>query len=149
MMDDIQDYANRIGMSMWRTQRKMSSEVMEHKQMGLTGPQFYLLNLIDEEGAAKVAKLAERMDVKPSAATVMLDRLEQSGFIERQMDKQDRRAVIITLTDNGSHILDQTRQASREVFIRYLSVFTPQELETFAALFEKLEQHTHASQEEI
>lgn len=137
-MDHIHDYANRIGMVMWKTHRRMSAEMAEYKEHGLTGPQFFMLNMISFEGPTKVARLAERMEVKPSATTVMLDRLEQSGFIVREMDKNDRRAVIVSLTPKGKDVLKQVKKESNEILSRFLSVLSDDELETFTHLYEKL-----------
>ncbi|WP_195576773.1 MarR family winged helix-turn-helix transcriptional regulator [Paenibacillus sp. 1001270B_150601_E10] len=137
-MDRIQDYANRVGLAMWKTHRRMSAEMAEYKEHGLTGPQFFMLNMIAHEGPTKVARLAERMEVKPSATTVMLDRLEQGGFILREMDKNDRRAVIVSLTAKGKDVLKKAKKESNKVLSRFLSVLTDEELETFTLLYEKL-----------
>ncbi|WP_425455827.1 MarR family transcriptional regulator [Ectobacillus funiculus] len=45
-------------------------------------------------------------EVAPSAITVMLDRLENQGFVTGSKDKTDRRVDIIKLTNTGEEKSD-------------------------------------------
>ena len=90
-IDKIQALAFSIG-------KKMQTELLEQMQAtGLTPPQFYILKILDHYGASRATKLA-KMYVKPSAITVMIDRLIDQGLVERYHDKDDRRVVVIELT---------------------------------------------------
>ncbi len=44
------------------------------------------------------------MYVKPSAITVMIDRLIDQELVERYHDKDDRRVVVIELTKKGGKL---------------------------------------------
>jgi DNA-binding MarR family transcriptional regulator len=46
-----------------------------------------------------------------SGTTKRLDRLERAGLIERAPDPDDRRGVIITLTDAGHDLIDRVTEA--------------------------------------
>lgn len=43
-----------------------------------------IYELLAEKGYARVTDIAERLDVKPASVTMMLKKLEQSGYITRQ-----------------------------------------------------------------
>lgn len=45
--------------------------------------------------------LARQQNVRPSVITRALTRLEEGGLVVREMDLQDRRRIILTLTDKG------------------------------------------------
>lgn len=76
--------------------KKMQTELLEQMQAsGLTPPQFYILKILDHYGASRATQLAEKMYVKPSAITVMIDRLIDHELVERYHDDNDRRVVVI------------------------------------------------------
>ncbi|WP_411832790.1 MarR family transcriptional regulator [Paenibacillus dokdonensis] len=57
--------------------------------VGVTPSQYYLLGAIQEKEPCSISSLAKKMDVTPSAITVMLDRLVQSKFVSRYHDEKD------------------------------------------------------------
>ena len=80
----------------------MQTELLEQMQAtGLTPPQFYILKILIIMGF-KSDNISEKMYVKPSAITVMIDRLIDQELVERYHDKDDRRVVIIELTKGES-----------------------------------------------
>ncbi|SEN68038.1 DNA-binding transcriptional regulator, MarR family [Paenibacillus sophorae] len=139
MSRQIDPLVEQIGLSMWRVQRKIISGIGLQAELGLTFPQFILLNMIANEGRARVVRLAERMEVKSSAVTVMLDRMEGVGLISREPDENDRRAVVVTLTDKGEEIRTEGQRRSLISLDQYLSILTPEELRHFAEYYDMLE----------
>ena len=79
--------------------------------IGLTAAQAGALFLIPSDGGASVNAISEGLGLAQSAASVLAQRLEQAGLIERQVDPGDRRAVLLTLTARG-------RAARAKAFIR-------------------------------
>ena len=51
-----------------------------------------------------MAMLARELDLAPSTATRLLDPLARRGLVEREVDREDRRVVVVTLTPNGRRI---------------------------------------------
>ncbi|PQD97141.1 MarR family transcriptional regulator [Pradoshia eiseniae] len=99
--------------------RGLISELYELKDLGITGSQFHLLNTIHKEKVSNVKRLAEELDVKSSAITVMLERLVQSGLVSRVQDESDRRSVLVTLTDAGEEVLVKAKNYSRDILMNY------------------------------
>ncbi len=139
MSRQIDPLVEQIGLSMWRVQRKIISGIGLQAELGLTFPQFILLNMIANEGRARVVRLAERMEVKSSAVTVMLDRMEGAGLISREPDENDRRALVVTLTEKGEEIWTEGQRRSLISLDQYLSILTPEELARFAEYYDMLE----------
>lgn len=69
--------------------------------IGLTSAQSGVLFLIPKEGGASVNAVSDGLGLAQSAASVLVQRLEQAGLIERETDPNDRRAVLLTLTARG------------------------------------------------
>ncbi|WP_223069579.1 MarR family winged helix-turn-helix transcriptional regulator [Paenibacillus caui] len=121
-----------------KTTRQIENDIMQHKELGLTGPQFHLLIFIYRKGTCKVSDLAEAMNVKPSAITVMLDRLVQSGFVDRRHDENDRRAVLVSLTGRGNEVMAEGRKKSLKIVKWYLGQLKDSEVESLVGIVEKL-----------
>ena len=64
------------------------------------GQTFCLRELAHDEGITQ-RDLAERLHVKPPTVTVMLQKMEKAGLIERRADEHDQRYTHIYLTESG------------------------------------------------
>ncbi|PFJ06131.1 MarR family transcriptional regulator [Bacillus cereus] len=132
-IDKIQALAFSIG-------KKMQTELLEQMQAtGLTPPQFYILKILDHYGDLRATTLAKKMYVKPSAITVMIDRLIDQELVERYHDKNDRRVVIIELTKKGKDRVEEAMIARNKHIAKYFSHLELQERKDLLRLFEKLE----------
>ncbi|HWP96688.1 MAG TPA: MarR family transcriptional regulator [Syntrophomonadaceae bacterium] len=68
---------------------------------GVTPGQYAVLKCL-WDGDGKTAKqLADMLYLDGSTMTGILDRVESKGFIQKQVDTKDRRAIRVTLTDSG------------------------------------------------
>lgn len=73
--------------------------------MGITYPQYLVLNVLGEAEGATVGAIAQRLALESSTVTPPIKRLEQAGLVERQRSKVDERQVQVRLTDAGRAIL--------------------------------------------
>ena len=62
----------------------------------------------------KPGKLAKRLDLSSGAMTNRLDNMETQGLVRRLDDPDDRRGVIVELTDEGKALWDATVAAQAE-----------------------------------
>ena len=79
--------------------------------LGLTAVQARLLLSLEKHPCQNQAFYAERLEVEPITLTRIADRMEESGWLERLPDPQDRRARILHLTDKSREIVDPLRRA--------------------------------------
>ncbi|MBN9430390.1 MAG: MarR family transcriptional regulator [Burkholderiales bacterium] len=68
---------------------------------GLTDAQWGPMVLIKHRKDSNAAELAQALDVDTGAMTRTLDRLQAKGLIRRTRSQQDRRVVILELTEAG------------------------------------------------
>jgi MarR family transcriptional regulator, organic hydroperoxide resistance regulator len=134
---DLDQATERLQIAFTTTMRKIGQELAE-SSTDMTGPQFYILNMLAKKGPDSVSDLADAMCVKPSAITAMVDRLLKHGYVQRDRHEHDRRVVTIRLTEQGATILKQAKQKRKAVIERYLRHLSPDELEVLVQLFEKL-----------
>jgi DNA-binding MarR family transcriptional regulator len=57
------------------------------------------------KGPLRVNQLADSVVLSPTAMSRFVDRLERDGYVRRQPDPADRRALQITITDDGRKLL--------------------------------------------
>jgi DNA-binding MarR family transcriptional regulator len=128
----------RFETALWTIVRRLGPELTSHTSLKLTGQQFVMLHFISKTGPCKVTDLAGRMEVKPSAITVMIDRLIAQGVVQRRHDDKDRRVVFIDMTDRGHEVLEQLQQLRREIIGSYLNDLDADKLTVFLDIFEQI-----------
>ena len=67
----------------------------------LTLPQFRMLVVLESRGGMNISRLGEHLDVIPSTAMRMVDRLATAGMLDRTANPNNRREILISLTDKG------------------------------------------------
>lgn len=77
------------------------------RQFGISRAQWTVLVRIDRTEGLKQSELAEILDLQPISLTRLLDRLAESGLIERRPDPNDRRANRLYLKPAARPLLDQ------------------------------------------
>ena len=75
-----------------------------YRTYGLTAPQLWALKTLQREGRLSAGRLAEELAVHQSSLSLLLDRLEKRGLVERIRTPRDRRVVQIALTKRGARI---------------------------------------------
>ncbi len=85
---------------------QISAHVRERAvKLGLTAAQATALRELT--GPMTMGELAERMGCEPSNATVVVDKLENQGLLERRPHPTDRRAKQLILTPDGDELREK------------------------------------------
>jgi DNA-binding MarR family transcriptional regulator len=74
-------------------------------QVGATRAQWRMLVRLAREDGQRQVDLAEALDVEPITVCRMVDRLADSGLVERRADSGDRRAWRIYLTGKATPVV--------------------------------------------
>jgi DNA-binding MarR family transcriptional regulator len=75
--------------------------------IGLTRSEYELLvilkmNVDDQKTAISVSEISNLLQITPAGVTHLINPLEEKGFIKRLPDPNDRRIVLIGLTNKGT-----------------------------------------------
>jgi len=81
----------------------------------LTPRQVHVLAELYREDGQNAKNLAIAVALPPTSATVMLDNLIIAGMVERRANKDDRRAVVISLTAKGEALRQPITDALEEL----------------------------------
>ncbi len=83
--------------------------------------QYRALVMLASRGPQRMAALAEALDVAPSTAGRMCDRLARKGLIRRHRARADRRAVLVSVTAAGRLVVDQATARRRALIAEILA----------------------------
>jgi DNA-binding MarR family transcriptional regulator len=70
---------------------------------------------LQRSGEMPMSRLAEVLHVSLSNATGLIDRIEERGFVERTRVPEDRRVVMIRVTDAGRRMLEEVDAISSDL----------------------------------
>ena len=94
--------------------RSMRGWTQFAKSTGLTMPQFSILMQLHHKGKCGVSEISERFDISSAAASQLVDKLVQGGYLERAEDPSDRRAKQLSLSAEGKKlVLDGMQERHR------------------------------------
>lgn len=114
-------------------------------------PQLVALEHVARQGAATVTEIAHILSVKPSSASVLLDRLFREKMLVRERDRKDRRLVWLKPTPRGrkvvSQIMTQKQRSIREIFSTLTARERAQYLQVLMKLKTKLVESASSGRE--
>ncbi|GAA2596742.1 MarR family transcriptional regulator [Winogradskya consettensis] len=104
-------------------------------RMGLSLTAHSTLKRLDQLGPQRLSELHAAESVTQPAMTQLVTRLEKDGFAVRGGDPADRRAVLVSITEAGSALVEQRRVAYAEALDTVLaSLSAPDRAAIIAAL---------------
>jgi MarR family transcriptional regulator for hemolysin len=114
---------------------RMIRTYADHKasQFGVTYAQWVLLARLDRFEGLKQSELAEMLDLQPITITRLIDRLCESGMIERRSDPSDRRAKRLYLTPAAGPIIEQLGKLGEELMATTLAGVDRESIEKMVA----------------
>lgn len=118
----------------------------------VTVPQLRVMMMIATRGAMNLAGVAAGLQVSPSNASRICERLLKIGMVDRRDDPADRRNIALTLTSDGQALIDRVIHHRRIAIRRVLRQMAPDQrdalmtaLDAFATVAgEPRDEHRHA-----
>jgi len=103
----------------------------DHKaaQFGMTRAQWAVLVRLDRAEGLNQSELAEMLDLQPITLTRLLDKLADSGLIERRPDPDDRRAKRLFLTPAARPVLEHLSTVGEDIMAAVVEGLKPQAVE--------------------
>jgi len=92
-------------------QRCQEKEARLAEEHGLFHAEFRCLRLMGPEGSLNNKDIAERMNLSPSRITRIMDGLVKKGYMQREINKGDRRNMKISLSRRGKILTNKLNKA--------------------------------------
>lgn len=90
------------------THRSMRDQAHYVKSLGFSMPQFFMLIQVYYKKQCGISDLSDHMEITAPAASQMVEKLFQSGLLDRTEDPNDRRAKQVTLSTKGRELIESS-----------------------------------------
>jgi DNA-binding MarR family transcriptional regulator len=104
----------------------------------LTAVEFSILTLLHANGAINQKQLCQALDISPSRAAVILDRLEGRSLVRRVRGTEDRRETYLHLSAAGRSAFDRARAGAQAADASACEVLTVGERHILLELLQKV-----------
>ncbi|WP_407548481.1 MarR family transcriptional regulator [Streptomyces sp. Pv4-95] len=111
-VDDV-DAVTRAVLTASRLLVAVSARSLAEVEERVTLPQFRMLVVLSTRGVTKLVDLAELLQVAPSTAMRMVDRLIAAGLADRQTNPDNRRENLLRPTDEGRRTVEDVTSRRR------------------------------------
>lgn len=102
-------------------------------------PQFFLLGHIGSQlQPLSMSEIAEKMNHSTAAATGLVDRLENLGYVQRTHAANDRRKVLVRITKKGGALVDRIRQDIVTNLAQIMELLPSDEQKAWLSIYEKV-----------
>lgn len=86
-------------------------------ETGLSGPQLVCLRELDRQGALQPSQLSQRVNLSAATVCGILDRLEAHGLVFRERQTDDKRRVLVSLSEDGLRKVRRAPPALQDGFL--------------------------------
>jgi DNA-binding MarR family transcriptional regulator len=111
--------------------------------LGMRLRQFLVLSYVDRQAPARQQALCETLMLDANNCVLLLNELEDAGWIQRRRDPDDRRRHVVGLTDAGRTALVRAREAQEALEGDILAGLEPAERDQLRSLLRKALTHLH------
>ena len=101
-----------------------------------------LVHLEESPDGIPMNELADQILYSKSGFTRVIDRMEEAGFVSRVRPPNDRRSILVTITDQGTQTMQNARRHHRDGIERHFSQhLTDTDTKALTHALEKISTH--------
>lgn len=100
--------------------------------------QFFLLAALDQKEVLTMSAIAQKMGHTTAAASGLVARLENLGYLTRSSAREDRRKVMVCITGKGSALVRRIREEMIENLMKLMAHLTPSEQKAWLQIYSKI-----------
>jgi DNA-binding MarR family transcriptional regulator len=133
-MTDRSQGASRSPTHLLQQAEQAAAKLFAESALGsITPRQFVVLIAVSEGEGLNQTELAERTGIHRSTVAEIIPRLLRKGLVRRRRSRQDTRAKVLTLTDEGRRLLEGAEPVARNVDRLLLAALPAAERKAFMA----------------
>lgn len=104
----------------------------------LTQLQYVALSALEERGSLDQITLGGYTALDRNTIAVVVRKLEERGLVTRQRNPQDRRSMLVTLTEAGRELRHQAENSVRDAQEKILAPLSAEERDTLCHLLQRM-----------
>lgn len=137
--DEIRADAERLSHIVLEMQRRFVLRLCKQLAPGnVSFVQFFLLAFLDQKEVLTMSAIAKKMGHTTAAASGLVARLENLGYVVRSVALDDRRKVMVCITPKGSALVRRIREEIVGNLMKVLEHLTPDEQKAWLQIYTKI-----------
>lgn len=120
--------------------RQLGPQTAPPMEANISPTQLTLITFIALNPGCGIQAIASELNLSKPTVSISASQLESTGFLIRQPDPQDGRAIQLFLTPEGQELHHQTQEFRCNKFKRLLKYLTPEKRATLLTLLESIVQ---------
>ncbi len=108
------------------------------EELNISESELSFFSALDNCQGISSPELAKNMGLSLSRISRVVDKLVVNGYLDRNTDTTDRRAIKLCLTPKGKAVRSKIDKARNECEARLLEVIPSEDLERFGEMFSKI-----------
>ncbi|HEX4283322.1 MAG TPA: MarR family winged helix-turn-helix transcriptional regulator [Solirubrobacteraceae bacterium] len=108
------------------------------ERLGIKLRQLMLLSYLRAGAPALQQQLCESLWLDPNNCVLLLNEMEEMGYVERRRDPADRRRHVVDITHEGRVALERAERAQEEIGDELLSALSDDERATLRSLLSRV-----------
>src|SRR5213082_1571142 len=146
--DEIRADAERLSHIILEMQRCFVLRLSKQLAPGnVSFPQFFLLTYLDQKEVLTMSAIAQKMGHTTAAASGLVARLENLGYVVRSVAREDRRKVMVCITEKGSALVRRIREEMVGNLMKMMTQLTPGEQKAWLQIYSKIYDYCQAKEE--
>lgn len=101
-------------------------------------PQYFLLGFLAQAQSLTMSEIASKMSHTTAAATGMVDRLENLGYVVRARSAEDRRKISVQITPAGLELVARIRSDMVSNLMQMMKSLLPEEQKMWLQIYTKI-----------
>ncbi|WP_337099782.1 MarR family winged helix-turn-helix transcriptional regulator [Paenibacillus sp. YIM B09110] len=142
------EFKQSVGYMISNTGRKLNQSLQQQfHQSDVTPEQWTLLMTLDEKDGISHKELAQRSEKDPANITRLVDQLEKKGLVRRAAHPNDRRSLLLHLTDLGRSAAHMLAPIEAAYVRQIVSGISPEEIQLFMQFMNKVNRNIENAQD--
>ncbi len=112
------------------------------RALGVSPLEGHVLTYLGSYAPAPVGEMVRVFGIKQSTFTSLLDRLEEAGFVRREVNPGDRRSFLVHLSDDGRELAERLNHCLVTLEDEIRGLLGPRDMEGFRAVMGAVEEVT-------
>ena len=107
-------------------------------------PQYFLLAALDQQEVLTMSGIAQKMGHTTAAASGLVARLEALGYVVRSSAPEDRRKVLVCITEKGTALVRRIREEMVCNLMKVMGCLSPGEQKAWLQIYTKIYSYCQA-----
>jgi len=108
------------------------------ERLGIKLRQLMLLSYLRAGAPALQQQLCESLWLDPNNCVLLLNEMEETGYVERRRDPADRRRHVVDITNEGRIALERAERAQETIGDELMSALSDEERATLRSLLSRV-----------